>query len=165
MFLTQKEPVSDHVTRKIGPLYFNTIRLNFDSIFFFSGKKRTSAYIFFLGTQPLNFTKTAKMLEPRAFAASIALDNSILWVTGGSGNNSTEWIDTRVSYYLTIYKIEFHFLIEFPWFNLPISSVLFQGGKCKLWPIWIWSRPTYDFTRPLFNKVGLRYCFTCRREQ
>jgi hypothetical protein len=83
--------------------------LNFDSIFFFSGKKRTSAYIFFLGTQPLNFTKTAKMLEPRAFAASIALDNSILWVTGGSGNNSTEWIDTRVSYYLTIYKIEFHF--------------------------------------------------------
>ena len=64
------------------------------------------------------------MLEPRAFAASIALDNSILWVTGGSGNNSTEWIDTRVSYYLTIFKIEFHFLIEFPWFNLPISSVL-----------------------------------------
>ena len=58
------------------------------------------------------------MLEPRAFAASIALDNSILWVTGGSGNNSTEWIDTRVSYYLTIYEI------EFPWFNLPISSVL-----------------------------------------
>ena len=75
---------------------------------FFSEKKSTSAFIYILlGTQPLNFTKTAKMLEPRAFAASIALDNSILWVTGGSGNNSTEWIDTRVSYYLTIYKIKF----------------------------------------------------------
>ena len=65
-----------------------------------------------------------------------------------------EWIDTRVSYYLTIYKI------EFPWFNLPISSVLFQGGKCKLWPIWIWSRPTHDFTRPLFDKSGLRSSFS-----
>ena len=78
--------------------------MNFDSMIFFWKKEYMRLHIF-LGTQPLNFTKTAKMLEPRAFAASIALDNSILWVTGGSGNNSTEWIDTRVSYYLTIHKI------------------------------------------------------------
>ena len=40
---------------------------------------------------------SARMLEPRAFAASLAINDSTLWVTGGSGNNSTEWINTRVS--------------------------------------------------------------------
>ena len=40
------------------------------------------------------------MLEPRISAASTVLNNSILWVTGGSYNDTktTEWIDFRVSY-------------------------------------------------------------------
>ena len=43
------------------------------------------------------YTKVATTLEPRVYAASVVLNNTMLWLTGGSGHNTTEWINISVS--------------------------------------------------------------------
>ena len=47
--------------------------------------------------EPAAYTKAATTLEPRVYAASVVLNKTMLWLTGGSGHNSTEWINISVS--------------------------------------------------------------------
>lgn len=47
--------------------------------------------------EPNQFRKTHGLLEPRAEAASIALNDSVLFISGGLGSNSTEFWGQNVS--------------------------------------------------------------------